>query len=52
MARTSKKQFGEIKTDRGEIILYRAPDGRASLTVRLEKDMIIQVGKRRFAKII
>jgi len=40
MARTSKTHFGEIKTDSGEIILYRDPDGRASLTVRLEKETI------------
>ncbi|MBN2109329.1 MAG: virulence RhuM family protein [Deltaproteobacteria bacterium] len=40
MTRTSKTHFGEIKTDSGKIILYRAPDGRTSLTVRLEKETI------------
>ena len=40
MPRTTKTVSDEIKTDRGDIILYRAPDGQTSLTVRLEKETI------------
>lgn len=40
MPRNPKRQAGEIKTEGGEILLYRAPNGRASLSVRLEKETI------------